>query len=78
VCCGLQNCSDVPEAVPGFCTDMRLTASDAVNKAAIIKNEKDAYIVEKEDPLATTLPAKKAKEGVSFIRESLCSPALLE
>jgi len=66
---GLQNCTDVLDPVPGFCTETCLTASD-------IKVEEDSDIPEEEDPLAVTSPATKVEEEVSYIQETPYSLAL--
>jgi hypothetical protein len=60
---GLQNCTDVLEAVRDFCTETCLTASD-------IKVEEDSDIPEEKDPLAVTSPATKGEEEVSYIQET--------
>jgi len=60
---GLQNCTDVLDPVPDFCTETCLTASD-------IKVEEDSDIPEEEDPLAVTSPATKDEEEVSYIQET--------
>jgi len=69
VCHGLQNCTDVPDPVPGFCTETCLAASD-------IKVEEDSDIPEEEDPLAVTSPAAKGEEEVSYIQQTAYSMAL--
>ena len=66
---GLQNCTDVLEAVRDFCTETCLTASD-------IKVEEDSDIPEEKDPLAVTSPATKGEEEVSYIQETPYSLAL--
>jgi len=65
---GLQNCTDVPNPVPGFCTEMCLAASD-------MKVEEDSVIPE-EDPLSVTSPATKGEEVVSYIQQTAYSMAL--
>jgi hypothetical protein len=55
---GLQNCTDVLEAVRDLSTEMCVTASD-------IKVEEDLDMAEEEDPLAVTSPAVKAEQEVS-------------
>jgi hypothetical protein len=70
VYCGLQNCTDVLETVPRFCTETCLTASD-------IKVEEGSGVLEEEDPLAVTLPAAKAEHEVSYVQQTSYSPALL-
>jgi hypothetical protein len=67
---GLQNCTDVLETVPGFCTETCLSPSD-------IKVEEDSDIPEEEDPLAVTSPATKAEQEVSYLQQTSYSPALL-
>jgi hypothetical protein len=57
---GLQNCTDVLEAVRDSCTETCLTASD-------IKVEEDSYMPREEDPLAVTSPAVKAEQEVSNV-----------
>jgi hypothetical protein len=66
---GLQNCTDVPDPVPGFCTETCLTASD-------IKVEEDLDILEEEDPLAVTSPATQGEEEVSYIQQTPYSMGL--
>ena len=67
---GLQNCTDVPDPVPGFCTETCLAASD-------IKVEEDSDIPEEEeDPLAVTSPATRVEEEVSYIQQTAYSMAL--
>jgi hypothetical protein len=60
---GLQNCTDVPDPVPGFCVETCLAASD-------IKVEEDSDTPEEEDPLAVTSPATKCEEEVSYIQQT--------
>jgi hypothetical protein len=55
---GLQNCTDVLEAVRDSLTETCVTASD-------IKVEEDSDMPEEEDPLAVTSPAVKAEQEVS-------------
>ena len=58
---GLQNCTDVLEAVPDLCSETCVTPSD-------IKIEEDSDISEEEeDPLAVTSPAVKAEQEVSNV-----------
>jgi hypothetical protein len=64
---GLQNCTDVLEAVPGLCTETCLTACDDGKKVADIKFEEDSDIPEEEDPSAVTSPAVKAEQEVSYV-----------
>jgi len=66
---GLQNCTDVPDPLPGFCTETCLAASD-------IKVEEDSDIPEEEDPLAVTSPATRGEEEVSYIQQTAYSMAL--
>ena len=62
---GSQNCTDVPDPLPGFCTETCLAASD-------IKVEEDSDIPEEEeDPLAVTSPATKGEKEVSYIQQIL-------
>ena len=58
------------DPVPGFCTEMCLTASD-------IKVEEGSDVPEEEDPLALTSPATKAEEEVSYIQQTPYSMALV-
>jgi hypothetical protein len=60
---GLQNCTDVPDPVPDFCTETCLAASE-------IKVEEDSDVPEEEDPLAVTSPATKGEEEVSYIQQT--------
>lgn len=60
VFCGLQNCTDVLEAVPDLCSETCVAPSD-------IKIEEDSDMSEEEDPLAVTSPAVKAEQEVSNV-----------
>ena len=64
---GLQNCTDVLEAVPDLCMETCVTACVAGNKVAVVKVEEVSYIPEEEDPLALTLPATKAEQEVCYV-----------
>ena len=55
---GLQNCTDVLEAVRDSFTETCVAAAD-------IKDEEDSDMSEEEDPLAVTSPAVKAEQEVS-------------
>ena len=55
---GLQNCTDVLEAVHDSFTETCVTTPD-------IKVEEDSDMPEEEDPLAVTPPAVKAEQEVS-------------
>jgi len=57
---GLQNCTDMLEAVRDSCTEMCLTASD-------IKAEENSDMPEEEDPLAVTSPGVKVEQEVSNV-----------
>jgi hypothetical protein len=56
---GLQNCTDVLEAVCDLSTELCVTASD-------VKVEDGLDMAEEEDPLAVTSPAVKAEQEVSI------------
>jgi hypothetical protein len=57
---GLQNCTDVLEAVRDSSTETCVTASK-------IKVEEDSDMLEEEDPLAVTSPAVKSEQEVSNV-----------
>jgi hypothetical protein len=69
----LQNCTDLPEAVPGSCSDACLTLTDdkAIDvkvEVSDIKEEED----EDDDPLLI-VPTVKADDEVSYVSFHLSS-----
>lgn len=63
----LQNCSNLPEVVPGSYSETFLTSSHDENQVIDIKVEVAKDIEEEEDPLLITFPVTKAEHEVSWM-----------